>query len=184
MAVLILDSEYHSQWDSDANAFNSDCGPAAVKNVMSIVDREKWKDITIDRLSWESGMSHHRTYTMPFELIMTASIHGLSLARMVGMTMDDLRAEILAGRPVIALVHYGDFGALRMDTYSGGHWLVVTGWNDDAKCLYVNDPDWKEPRRNMGHNLPIPLVVFEDAWGSCSDDNNTNYQALVVRQQE
>lgn len=85
-------------------------------------------------------------------------------------TVDDLRAALDAGEPVIV-------GIDSADVYSGGggpfdpgmesgHAVVVTGIdNGPPGVLYINDPGFPD-----GAGVEIPLELFEDAW---EDSENT-----------
>ena len=88
-------------------------------------------------------------------------------------TVDDLRAALDAGEPIIvgidaADLYSGDGGALDQGMTSG-HAVVVTGIDDGPPgYVYINDPGFPD-----GAGLEIPLEMFEDAW----DDSD---HALVV----
>ncbi len=91
-------------------------------------------------------------------------------------TIDDLRAALDAGEPVIV-------GIDSADVYSGGggpfdpgmesgHAVVVTGIDDGPPgMLYINDPGFPD-----GAGVEIPLELFEDAW---EDSENTMVVATV-----
>lgn len=171
-----LQVPYRSQWDPDGTKFRSDCGPASLAMVLQYYGTR----VDIDQLAVESKMTSKQPYTIPGDLIECAAKHNLNLARHLGMTLDVLKIEIAAGRPVIALVHYGDLTPIVQDkAFKRGHWFVVTGI--DEQSVVVNDSNWWEPLRNRGERLAIPIDMFTKAWGDCHLDSNSDYQALVVK---
>jgi hypothetical protein len=175
-SAMNLPIPYRSQWDSDANAFASDCGPACVAMVLDSYGQH----VDINQLSLEAGMSTVKHYTLPGDLIHIAETHSVNLKRRLSCSLDDLVAEVtVCRRPVIVLIHYGDLGMLRQDaSFAGGHWTVVIGIDDQSVILH--DPDWRGERRQEGAGLVIPRAIFERAWANCSLDGNTPNQCLVV----
>ena len=85
-------------------------------------------------------------------------------------TVDDLRAALDAGDPVIvgidaADLYTGDGGPFDQGMTSG-HAVVITGIDDGPPgVVYINDPGFPD-----GAGLEIPLDQFEDAW---EDSDNT-----------
>lgn len=79
-------------------------------------------------------------------------------------TVDDLRAALDAGDPVIvgidaADLYSGDGGPFDQGMVSG-HAVVITGIDDGPPgVVYINDPGFPD-----GAGLEIPLDQFEDAW--------------------
>ncbi|MCB0976779.1 MAG: C39 family peptidase [Acidimicrobiales bacterium] len=79
-------------------------------------------------------------------------------------TVDDLRAALDAGDPVVvgidaADLYSGDGGPFDQGMVSG-HAVVITGIDDGPPTMiYINDPGFPD-----GAGLEIPLDQFEDAW--------------------
>lgn len=171
-SAQILTVPYRSQWDVDAQAFKSDCGPTSLAMLLDW----RGKRISIDALARECLMSAEKPYTNKDDLIRVARLHGLSLSRLQPLTLFDLETEIRAGRPCIALVRYSDFGDLRQDkNFVGTHWLVVVGF--DAGSIIMHDPDW---RGTGGANFHVPRATFDKAWGDTMDEGLPR-QALMIR---
>ena len=172
--MVKLDVPYRSQWDPDGGVYTSDCGPTCVGMILRFYGREA----TINQLAAEAGMSEVRRLTSPDDLARAAALHGVALVHKMSASLQDIEAELVAGRPVIALIHYGSLGSLRQDSYNGGHWLVVIGM--DENDVIVNDPDWAYGRRAGGAGLRIPRNVFEQAMLDCKLDGNMPNQAVFV----
>lgn len=76
-------------------------------------------------------------------------------------TLDNLRAEINAGHPVIATVTVG------IGTTGDAHSVVVTGVSSDGQTVFINDP--------MQGTREISWVQFSKSWGSFQDVPNHGY---------
>jgi hypothetical protein len=75
-------------------------------------------------------------------------------------SMNDLKSKLSQGLPAIVLQDY------KLSDRSG-HFRVVTGYDDDARVMHVNDP--YEPQTKT-----IPYDKFETLWAS------RGYWALLV----
>jgi Peptidase_C39 like family len=78
-------------------------------------------------------------------------------------SVDDLRAMLDAGRPIIIGLDsddlYGAGDAPFADDMVAGHAVVITGIDDEAGLVYINDPGFPD-----GAGVAIPIEDFEDAW--------------------
>ena len=78
-------------------------------------------------------------------------------------SVDDLRAMLDAGRPVIIGLDaddlYGTGDSPFADDLASGHAVVITGIDDETGLVYINDPGLPD-----GAGVAIPLDEFEDAW--------------------
>lgn len=81
-------------------------------------------------------------------------------ASVARLTLADIRAEIDAGRPVIPLIRYGEIPG-RQSTYTGGHFVVITGYSDSG--FPTNDPDWYPPKRDGGAGFRVANAAIERA---------------------
>lgn len=161
---------YRSQHDSDAKYSRLDCGPACIAMLL------EWRGtrIAIDDITRMAGSGK----TSAVELVAAAGRHGLELRRLSSMSLADIDAQIQAGKPLIVLVRYGDFGDQRQDmAYIGLHWIVVVG--SDSENIYIHDPDWWGSRRSEGRDRPISREVFNHAWGNTLPEA-LSYQSLVI----
>jgi hypothetical protein len=78
-------------------------------------------------------------------------------------SMEDLRAMLDEGRPVIIGLDsddlYGTGDSPFADDMVAGHAVVITGIDDEAGLVYINDPGFPD-----GAGVAIPIEQFEDAW--------------------
>ncbi len=83
--------------------------------------------------------------------------------------VEDLRAMLDAGKPVIIGLDSDDlYGAGDQpfsDDLVAGHAVVITGIDDEAGLIYINDPGFPD-----GAGVAISIDDFEDAW---KDADNT-----------
>lgn len=84
-------------------------------------------------------------------------------------SMDDLRTLLDNGTPVIIGLDaddlYGMGDAPFADDFAMGHAVVITGIDDEAGVVYINDPGFPD-----GAGVAVPIEDFEDAW---IDGDNT-----------
>jgi hypothetical protein len=90
-------------------------------------------------------------------------------------------AEIDAGRPVIALVHYGTYSTrgLTESSYTKGHWFLVVGYG--VAGFIVHDPLWM-PGNTGGEFMRVPFDLFQQSRIENKLDNNSTYRVLKVNQ--
>lgn len=78
-------------------------------------------------------------------------------------SLDDLRAQLDQGTEVIIGLDSADLysnGGGPFDVgMEAGHAVVITGIDDDAGVVYINDPGFPD-----GAGVAIPIETFEDAW--------------------
>jgi len=78
-------------------------------------------------------------------------------------TMDSLRESLDAGDQVIIGLDsddlYGEGDAPFADDLVAGHAVVITGIDDEAGLVYINDPGFPD-----GAGVAISIEAFEDAW--------------------
>ena len=157
-----LSVPYISQWDTNASYSKNDCIPTCSAMLIAYYGG----NTTPDQISSKIGTQG----LVNFDQIRKAlDTFGYKLIGETYKTMDDLRKSIDKGIPFIAIVHYGDLPN-RQDTYTGGHAVVVTGYDDSN--VYVNDPDFWGDRRLEGKSKAYPISSFYTAWQSRADGNN------------
>lgn len=159
-----------SQWGIGANARTNDCGVACV--AMLLEWYAKRGSLTVDQLALETTLDSSDTGLMPAQLVTLAARHGLPLASQ-SVTLDMIRNEINASRPVIALIKYS-YILGRLDSgFGGGHFVLVIGHDPDHFVL--NDPDDWTSGLTHGHDFYCPVNQLDlamEAYGN---------QAVFVR---
>jgi hypothetical protein len=171
----ILDVPWLSQLGRGAEYAVGDCGPACVAMLL------RWRGtagVAVDDVARATGRPAGFVSAHVLDLIGAARRWGLGLWWAKGLALADLRREIEAGYPAIALVHYPSLPArVRYDkSYQECHFVVVMGWTDDA-VLY-HDPYW--PKVGQGATIRLTHQEFAYAWGRNSLRGNSNFQALRV----
>lgn len=152
-----------AQWGSGANAFRLDCGPACVAMVLAYYG--KLGAVTVDQLAKQTALAGGSQGLMPAQLVTLAAKHGLKTSVHASTTEADLRAQIDAGRPVIALIAYRFIlGRLDQNDKVPGrdaHFVVVVGYDPDHFVL--NDPDYWGSATARGHDYLVPVTQLEQA---------------------
>lgn len=69
--------------------------------------------------------------TLPMDLVHTAKTHLLEV-KMVSGTLQQLRDELNAGRPVLAMLNLG------FDMMPVGHYVIITGYDEDKGGLFMH----------------------------------------------
>lgn len=151
------------QWGSGANRYRTDCGPACVAMLLSYYGKLQGR--TVDDLARETALAQVDGGLLPVQLSVLGARHALPLVVHEGTTLDDIRREIDAGRPVIALVAYRYIlGRLdQADRVPGkdGHFLIVLGYDDTH--VVANDPDTWVDVEMYGRNDLIPVTELDRA---------------------
>lgn len=151
------DIEYHQTQPGPVDCLPTSVAMAISEATGSPVDASEVVDLAnAHGFMTESGMSIEGAATLFEEYGMDAEV-GTG-------TVDDLRAALDAGDPVIvgidaADLYSGDGGPFDQGMVSG-HAVVITGIDDGPPgVVYINDPGFPD-----GAGLEIPLDQFEDAW--------------------
>lgn len=151
---------------------NSDCGPASLCMWL----KYRGVNVTVDDVSRATGKPAGYTYTVFADLDRAANVYGLDLTHKLGnLTLDLIRAEIDAKRPVIVLVDYPALPKRWDAGYMASHWIVVKG-HSEGKFVY-NDPYW--PDRTGGENISISDSQLTKALQDVSTDDNTPMQGIL-----
>ncbi len=125
------------------------CGPATLAGVLSF-----WgKASDPEQIRQEMYLAKLKG-TLPMDLVLTAESHGLK-TKMTRGDLSILRAEIQAGRPILAMLNIG-FLVVPVN-----HYVIVTGFDDQRQGLYMHSAG-KE-------NQFIPYKKFLRAWRKADD---------------
>ena len=180
MAEIQLDVPYRSQWDVDAKDHDADCGPTCLAMILGAVGVEA----TPDGLYRFIGTRSRHAYTTFNELIQAGQQMGLTLVwqRFANRSdaLSQLRSNLDAGRPFIALVKYAKWRQRLGNPFSGGHFVVVVGYDDNN--VYMHDPlfgKWVD--RAKGDRYRMPTNLFLDAWGGFPASENPNFATTIAQ---
>lgn len=180
MGALIPSIPYKSQYDLDAGEFRNDCGPAALAMLLHGFG----VNVSTNAVYRRTGaIANH--YVSVGQLMRAALTYNVLLDYFHSWTTVQLAEILRAGRPVIALVHYGAWSELNpgistQNTFAGPHFVAVVGADEDY--IYVNDPLWRDARRNEGFRKRWTHTQFAAAWNTCHLDGNRDGSGLVTQQ--
>jgi len=108
-----------------------DCGPACLATMM----RHCGLDLSLSDLKGELKRTDDGG-VIPLELICAARRRGLQVRSYSG-DVNDLRRNLLEGRPLVLMLHPLP-GIVRMVTTRRGHYVVAVGYDDREREAYVH----------------------------------------------
>lgn len=144
MTPLLLAIPYRTQAGSSEFA-RSNCGPASLAMVLTSYGARVTVDELRDRVNsfqdtwWdpESGTAIHVIAAIARQY----GVRPLDLATNQGLkrwSLDDLRAHLRAGHPVIPQVWYAGLPGREKVSFRGDHYIVITGFQNDL--FFYHDP--------------------------------------------
>ncbi len=108
------------------------CGPTCLSMVaVGLTGNVKWTPVRVARMSESNGHyveGQGTAWTLMYEGCIQLGLE----AKVIGLSEEEMAAELKAGRPIIASMAPGDF----TDT---GHFIVFVDYKDGK--FYVNDPN-------------------------------------------
>lgn len=154
LAVLLV-----IQWGPGASLVRTDCLLACLLMIGKFYG--KMYGLTVDDLSKQTYLIYKDVGLQPEVGVTVGLLHGLRLYVHANTTPEDIRAEIDAGRPVIALVHYGLISNKPWDTrdnnvLSDGHFLVIGSYS------YKTSVQGAVLENNFGCFDPDVIVSYTD----------------------
>ncbi|MEZ5271854.1 MAG: C39 family peptidase [Ilumatobacteraceae bacterium] len=148
--------EYHQ-----AQVGPNDCLPTSVAMVLSEVLGDEVPQGDLVDLANEMGLLGPTGMSIDGG-VQLLEHYGVDAEATTG-TLDDLRASLDAGDDVIIGLDaddlYGQGDAPFADDLVSGHAVVITGIDDEAGVVYINDPGFPD-----GAGVAISIEAFEDAW--------------------
>lgn len=169
---VYLDVPYFSQLSASANDFNNDCLAACCRMLAEYAWRSK--DLKPNTLLTVNDFAHK---------IMTADTPqpvsdgtyllngmGIGAVQRADLTLANIRAELIAGRPPLMLCVYKYI--YPADSFDGGHFVVVTGINDEN--VICHDP------YKRGSNVAVPLAQFIQAISDMQPYNSGSYIGITL----
>ncbi len=174
MSGRILNVSYKSQNDPDALEKNNDCGPACVAMLLLAQGQEVRTD---DVYAASSVMAD---LPLRFDQVEAAAAHyGLTLTSRRDLSLQTIRDYIDQGTPVIALIKYQYLPDRQGQGTTGGHFVLVVGYDDAAGEIVINDPYYWGDLRSKGDHHHYDYDTWEQAWGRCNEDGNPNHALLI-----
>lgn len=108
------------------------CGPTCLSMVaVGLTGNVKWTPVRVARMSMSNGHyveGQGTAWTLMYEGCKQMGLE----AKVIGLSEEEMAAELIAGRPIIASMAPGDFT-------DAGHFIVFTEYKDGK--FYVNDPN-------------------------------------------
>ncbi|MEM7115772.1 MAG: C39 family peptidase [Chloroflexota bacterium] len=177
--MTTINIPYRSQWDNDAKHNNSDCGPTCVAMILNHHNINMTPDTVYDFLPPKEPTD----FTFVSELIDVFKRHRVA-AKWQQYTdqadaLNQLRRNIGAGNPMIALVKYRPWMEATQNQYEWGHFVVVTGYS--ATHVTMHDPlfgMWA--LRSQGAHYAMSNALFAAGWGGFPSGENPNWSCIVV----
>jgi hypothetical protein len=183
--MVRLEIPYRSQWDKmDADQYNADCGPTCISMVLSYHQIPSSANAIYALHFPHKGKGDFTTFSELMEVLNQNGVGNRYLrSRSRAEALASLRANIDAGKPLIALVKYSGWRShfpISANQFNGGHFVVVTGY-DDAH-ITMHDPLfglWVTPATRGAH-YAMPIDLFCAAWGGFNPENNPNWAHLIL----
>lgn len=182
MANVQLNVPYRSQWDQDAKNHETDCGPTSAAMILNAFGVDMNPDNFYSLIDTPKGPSD---YTNFIELMTATKKKGVTMEWKSyigpGEAWEKLKANMDTGKPMLALVKYQPWRAVTGNQFSGGHFVVIVGYDDQN--VYMNDPLfglWAS--RSKGDHYAMPLNTFLNGWGGFPANENPNFACAIVTQ--
>lgn len=177
--MIQLAVPYRSQWDVDARRHSADCGPTCLAMLLNYFQIAMTPDRVYDFLpEKEPGQ-----FTRVGELMQASRDNGLVLKYVAfadrAGAIANLRDQVSADNPLIALVKYAPWQATLGNHFTGGHFVVVTGFDDDR--ISFHDPlfgNWQA--RGKGSHQTRSADFFCAGWGGFENNENPNWAGFFA----
>ena len=122
----IVHGSRHLEWVPFFPGETDQCGPATLAGVLSF-----W-GTHVEPNTLESEVYLKKVKgSLPIDLLLTAKRHGFQAETHSG-DLAYIKTEIEAGHPLIAFVNLGS------TIFPKGHYVVITGYDDGKRGIYVN----------------------------------------------
>lgn len=179
MTLILSSIPYKSQYDPDASEFRNDCGPASLAMILQAFG----VNVSTNAVYRKTGTEANR-YVSVSQLMRAGLSYGVPFDYFYNWTIEDLKEKIRQGRTMITLVHYGGWskispGVSTQNSFQGPHFVTIVGF--DEEYIYVNDPLWKEERREEGYRKAWKYAEFLAAWDSNHEDGNRDRSGIVTQ---
>jgi len=163
---VLLPVPERSQVDGTVWA-SSNCGPASIAMVLETFGQDVPTSVLRKGADQLLGMSDPSTGTRIQDLAQVVKERGLSVSgpysggKLRAWSLDDVRTELRAGRPVVAEVYFPLLPNHRNNPVPTDHYIVIVGYDGDD--FLFNDPaDSAAP----GYQQRMSSRQFMKAWGA------------------
>jgi hypothetical protein len=170
--MLKLNVPYSSQWDSDASDSKDDCGPTCAKMCLAFYGTSANTNQIFERTG--AGIDKLIGFG---QLIKSISTYGYQYVKFANSPIQTIKEYLNKNILGITLIHYGDLTG-RQDTYTGPHFVVVVGYDDNG--YWIHDPDWWGSKREQGASHYWPKAEFEKAFIDSKLDGNPTQSFLII----
>ncbi|MEM8856709.1 MAG: C39 family peptidase [Chloroflexota bacterium] len=176
-----LNVPYRSQMAEDAASHNTDCGPTCAAMVLNYYGHDLTPDQAYDvfrrDFRWFFGRDD---FTFTRHLISLQEHFGVdSHSFSFGskhVALAKLKSMIDDGRPFIALVEYAPWQGATGNRYTGGHFVVVTGYDDQH--VLMHDPLFSGPSPEAKAHFKLTFDQFAAGWGGFAPNVNPNWHMI------
>ena len=169
MGSKILNVPYKCQNDPDANLKRTDCGPCCIAMILGGIGQQVTTNAVVAAANQQGDNGLMQT-----QVISAARAFALEMDWGQGFTLDDLKRLIDNGQPPIALVKYANLPERVDKASTGGHYVVVAGYDDATQRVFINDPDYF-PGTNGGYQKAYGYDTWLSAWGGFAAGENLNF---------
>lgn len=145
-----------------------DCGSACLRGVCEYfkVGPEKEADFI------KACKTKKSKGTKPEDLIRAAHLFGLNVKSKAGMTLEEVKAALDAGRPIICPIQAHGEKTDQYNKKENGHYVVAIGY--DNQYIYFEDP------KLTGSRGFLPFKEFQKRWKDQDVDGNQYVQYGII----
>ncbi len=177
MGNNILNVPYKNQNDPDASMKHTDCGPCCIAMILGGLGQQVTTNAVVAaaNMQGDSGLTQS-------QVVSAGAAFGLAMAWSYGYTLDDLKKYLDNGQPPVALVKYANLPERVDKASTGGHYVVVVGYDDATQRIFINDPDYY-PGSSGGFQKAYAYQTWMSAWGGFAANENLNFCLIYPTKQ-
>ncbi|MEM9776712.1 MAG: C39 family peptidase, partial [Chloroflexota bacterium] len=169
-----LEVPYRSQWAEDAASKDTDCGPTCAAMILNYYGVELSPDQAYEVFSRAFGWHFGRNqFTFTWHLVDLQDHFNVDSGHFTfgnqQAAITKLKAMIDEGRPFIALVNYTPWRNITNINYTGGHFVVVTGYDDEH--IMMHDPLFGGNNPESNAHFKMTYSQFAAGWGGFRNPN-------------
>ena len=180
--MVKLNIPYRSQWDkADAGDYSADCGPTCLAMIFNYYQIEMTPNEVYEFLPEKKP----KDYVKIGEMMNAGAAKNITLTyenyKNQYEAVSNLRENLDAGLPVIALIKYEPWQKKTGNPFKWGHFIVVTGYENGS--FFFHDPlfgVWQPAGK--GSHFKMTEYQFCKGWGGFAVEENPNWACLVVEE--